>query len=212
MTQREFCLPFDDVGITATYFDLFWRRHRKAPEYENVEVRRVKDDRVLIEYYLKGFIRSWDGTSDQLARYSIPPYARIRFQALLGGGQKVSLYVAPLEPSDSPAFFEPTLSEQEVEEIFEAFITHLRNEGYEVQKPERPVSRDDVAGEKRGPTIKIQERARACRELKDAHPEWTQEKLAMEAGDRLGEILSEESVRNVYRTMGWKWKRGERTR
>jgi hypothetical protein len=71
---------------------------------------------------------------------------------------------------------------------------------------------EDEAGKKRGPTIKIQERARVCKELKDAHPEWTQEKLAMEAGDRLGEILSAESVRNVYRTMGWKWKRGERTR
>lgn len=74
------------------------------------------------------------------------------------------------------------------------------------------VSTREEAGNKYGPTIKIQERARVCKELKDAHPEWTQEKLAMEAGDRLGEILSAESVRNVYRAMGWKWKRGERTR
>jgi hypothetical protein len=102
-------------------------------------------------------------------------------------------------------FPDPDLFEQTADELEE----EMKRWGF---KAVQPTFSEDEATTKRGPTIKIQERAKVCKELKDAHPEWTQEKLAMVAGDRLGEILSAESVRNVYRTMGWKWKRGERTR
>lgn len=42
----------------------------------------------------------------------------------------------------------------------------------------QPSYTKDELRQKPGPTVKTQERARVCKELKDAHPEWTQEELA----------------------------------
>jgi len=48
--------------------------------------------------------------------------------------------------------------------------------------------------------------------LKAAHPDWTQSKLGTEAYKELGEMLSEDDVRNVYREKGVEWPRGKRIR
>lgn len=65
---------------------------------------------------------------------------------------------------------------------------------------------------KRGPTIKTQMRAEEFKRLKDMHPEWTQEKVAMEAGAALEESLTANSVKNAYKAMSWIWNRGDRIR
>jgi hypothetical protein len=65
--------------------------------------------------------------------------------------------------------------------------------------------------DKRGPTLKTQERAALYKKLKDQHPEWSQAKLAMEANRVAKEdVHSVYTVRNAYRAMGWKWERGDR--
>lgn len=63
-----------------------------------------------------------------------------------------------------------------------------------------------------GPTEKIRVRAAVFRRLKDAHPAWSMDRVAMEASRELGEIVTGETVRNAYRAMGWKWCRGDRVR
>ena len=63
------------------------------------------------------------------------------------------------------------------------------------------------------PTLKTQERARLYRELKKKHPTWSQQRVAMEAN--LAEAVDHhtvDSVRNAYRSMGWKWERADRVR
>lgn len=66
MAEREFPSPYDDVGITAVAFDLFWKEYRRTdPKYDNVDVRRVKHDRALIEYELCGKRRGWNMTRDE---------------------------------------------------------------------------------------------------------------------------------------------------
>jgi len=70
----------------------------------------------------------------------------------------------------------------------------------------------------------IIKRANAFKRIKDANPEWTLDKVAMEYnismyekikdGDRVefDKEASGTTVRNAYRTNGWKWDRGVRTR
>ena len=62
------------------------------------------------------------------------------------------------------------------------------------------------------PTEKICIRAAMFKRLKDAHPAWSMDRVAMEANPELGEIVTGETVRNAYRAMGWKWNRGDRVR
>lgn len=67
---------------------------------------------------------------------------------------------------------------------------------------------------KRGPTEKTRQRAMVFRELKDKHPEWSYDTVAMKAMERctwLGEITGE-SVRNAYRAMGWEFEKSDRVR
>jgi len=52
-----------------------------------------------------------------------------------------------------------------------------RLEFYPERAPQ-PTPTEDEAGKKRGPTARTQIRAEVSKRLKDAHPEWTQEKLA----------------------------------
>jgi hypothetical protein len=54
--------------------------------------------------------------------------------------------------------------------------------------------------------------ANTFKQMKDDHPDWTQAKVAMEAGDKLNVSITPESVRNAYRAMHWKWLRGGRSR
>jgi hypothetical protein len=64
------------------------------------------------------------------------------------------------------------------------------------------------------PNERTRERAEIFRKIKDAHPDWSYEKVAMEAMQQhpeLGEINGE-TVRNAYRAMKWKWERSDRIR
>jgi hypothetical protein len=63
-----------------------------------------------------------------------------------------------------------------------------------------------------GPTAKTQARADVFKRLKDEHPDWTQLHVATKACEELEESVTEDTVRNTYRAMGWKWKRGDRIR
>jgi len=65
---------------------------------------------------------------------------------------------------------------------------------------------------KRGPTIKTWERGKVFKRLKDAHPEWSYYRVALEASEELGETVTGETVRNVYRAMDWEWERADRVR
>lgn len=62
------------------------------------------------------------------------------------------------------------------------------------------------------PNIRTQERYKVFKNLKDKHPGWTLEKVALEASPKLEEDVSGETVRNTYRSMGKEWVRGDRTR
>lgn len=64
----------------------------------------------------------------------------------------------------------------------------------------------------RGPTEKTRIRATVFRRIKEAHPNWNVERVAMEAAKELGESVSAETVRNAYRAMGWTWQRADRVR
>jgi len=75
-----------------------------------------------------------------------------------------------------------------------------------------PVFRNESKVKTGGPTIRTQERAAVFKRLKDAHPGWSQSRVAMEAIDELGEVVTADSVRNAYRAMGWKWERADRIR
>ena len=61
-------------------------------------------------------------------------------------------------------------------------------------------------------TVRTQEYGAVFKRLKDANPRWTQNKVAQEASDELGEYITADTVRNVYRAMGWKWERADRIR
>ena len=69
----------------------------------------------------------------------------------------------------------------------------------------------------RGPTINTQSRAEYFKNLKDKHPEWSYARIALVASLPIeeggyGEIVTEHTVRNAYRAMGWKWARSDRVR
>jgi hypothetical protein len=64
--------------------------------------------------------------------------------------------------------------------------------------------------QKRGPTLKTLERAKKIKEIKDNKLTLSYTQVAMKATTQLGENITAEIVRNVYRAMHWKWKRGNR--
>jgi len=78
------------------------------------------------------------------------------------------------------------------------------SQGGEEPSPELP--------KKRGPTLKTQELATAFKRLKDAHPRWSQYRVAQEAAKELNQAITAETVRNTYRQMGWQWERADRIR
>jgi hypothetical protein len=67
------------------------------------------------------------------------------------------------------------------------------------------------------PTARTQARAEVFKKLKDAHPGWSQAKVAMEAKGELGEDVTSDTVRNVYRSMrnaygstDWTWQKSDK--
>lgn len=65
---------------------------------------------------------------------------------------------------------------------------------------------------RRGPTVKTQIRGEVFRRLKQAHPEWSQAAVAIEASEELEENVTADTVRNTYRALGWTWERADRIR
>lgn len=63
-----------------------------------------------------------------------------------------------------------------------------------------------------GPTLRTQLRYQVFSRLKAANPTWSQDRVAAESYDELGEIVTAETVRNTYRLMGKAWERGDRIR
>jgi len=68
------------------------------------------------------------------------------------------------------------------------------------------------AGDKGSMREERKRRAYACKELKDAHPEWSYTQVAMKATEKIGEEVTPDDVRNDYRAMGWQWERADRIR
>ena len=62
------------------------------------------------------------------------------------------------------------------------------------------------------PTYKTQVRAEVFKRIKDEHPEYSYFRVATEAQNELGDGITDETVRNAYRAMGWKWGRADRVR
>ena len=75
-----------------------------------------------------------------------------------------------------------------------------------------PTPADEDEGREGGPTVRTQIRAEVFKGLKTEHPTWSQGTVAMKAQDKLGEIVTADTVRNTYRAMGWEWKRADRIR
>ncbi len=73
-------------------------------------------------------------------------------------------------------------------------------------------SSDPGPSNRPGPTEKTRIRALVFKQLKESHPSWGIERVAMEASKELGEVVTAETVRNAYRAMGWRWQRGDRVR
>ncbi len=61
-------------------------------------------------------------------------------------------------------------------------------------------------------TVQTETRYQGFKEFKDKHPEWTQAKVAMEYQKKTRDYVSGDTVRNVYRAKGKKFKRGGRIR
>jgi len=67
--------------------------------------------------------------------------------------------------------------------------------------------------QKCGPTDNTQKRAQVFKQLKDKYPQWGYDTVALKARDELEDPnITGESVRYVYRVMGWKWERADRVR
>ena len=60
---------------------------------------------------------------------------------------------------------------------------------------------------KAGPTENTRVRFAVLKKLKHAHPGWTQNQVALEASQELGEYITADALRNTYRAMGEKWSR-----
>jgi hypothetical protein len=78
---------------------------------------------------------------------------------------------------------------------------------------EQPASALEATKASRGPTVRTRERANVFKRLKDKHPEWGYDTVALQARDELKVTdITAETVRNAYRQMGWIWQRADRVR
>jgi hypothetical protein len=73
----------------------------------------------------------------------------------------------------------------------------------------------EAAGEpvQRGPTFSTMVRANTFKKIKDAHPEWGYDTVAMHAAEELHDSrITGATVRNAFKAMGWRWERADRIR
>lgn len=146
-----------DVGMIAVAFDLFWKKYSLAQDLRRrMSVRRTTDEHSLIEYSLCAKV--WRYTDvDTQTEICFAPYGRIEMRALPGEKQRLTQrIVRQWTPSDGPDSrslflteerekreYEPVVTNEEMEGIFQAFIAYLEDEGYlepeqeAEQEPER---------------------------------------------------------------------------
>lgn len=172
--------------------------------------------------------------------------AIVRLQALRADTQELSLHFFQSLPEDAQhdymqfgCVLTPMFSERSVISVFEMFIGHLNERGIKTLptpikdtrgsagRKQGPTSTQDGEGgaDKRQVTPLVKERACLFKRLKDAHPNWTYDRVATQAmeevcrqlGDahpnlnddqigikaveKLGGNISGETVRNAYRAM-----------
>jgi hypothetical protein len=66
---------------------------------------------------------------------------------------------------------------------------------------------------KRGPTFNTTVRAQTFKKIKDAHPDWGYDAVAMRAAEELRDPrITGHTVRNAYKAMNWRWDRADRIR
>jgi hypothetical protein len=135
--MTEIILGYDDIGITAAAFELFWRKHRweNREWYRQIGVhskRTTLDDSALIEYRLYADGRDFFADQQQTSI----AYATIRFEKRPTNEQRISLHVHSLE--DDYNQYECMLSEaaakQDAEEVFASFIAYLHEQEYLVEQ------------------------------------------------------------------------------
>ena len=69
----------------------------------------------------------------------------------------------------------------------------------------------EAARQPRGPNDATRLRAEAFRKIKDKHPTWGYATVAQSASEELKDTtITESTVRNAYRAMGWHWVRADR--
>jgi len=131
--------------------------------------------------------------------------------------ERVIGFLSPL-PTGDDAITMVMYQAEEGASLFAKFIERVRNHFTELGLllPLEVAAAEPLPGgsdkPKSGPTLKTQERARVFRQLKDAHPGWSYDKVAVEACEELGEAVSGETVRNAYKAMEWLWERSDRIR
>jgi hypothetical protein len=214
-----------DIGETADAFKWVFEKHMMQLDYQLVDYLKM-DVKTIEQEHRRVRIRLRPDPCLQHVEYDENAYpcrvpsAQIRFELPpLSRDQEVTLLVALKRSEPETATWELA------EGIFDEFIDYLHAKGYKVQEWQGPMPSEDSGavseqltlaedevGKKHGPTVKTQIRAKAFKQLKDEHPEWSQAKVAIEACDKLGEYVTADTVRNAYRAMGWEWKRADRIR
>lgn len=112
----------------------------------------------------------------------------------------------------------------EIDEYFQRVLSAIGERWPEAERPmlhgrriEAEPTEPTAGKRERGPTARTIDRAAYFKKLKDQHPEWSQARVAIEASrpveeGGLGEVVTADSVRNAYRSMGLKWERADRIR
>jgi hypothetical protein len=126
-------------------------------------------------------------------------YAVIEAFELADGQTRVLLY-------DGRQFSSPSDDPKPIGSPLDEFWQMMIEEARKLGLPQINSDRQD------GPTVRTVERAKVFRALKESHPTWSQAKVALEASDELGEVVTADTVRNSYRAMGWPWPRADRIR
>jgi hypothetical protein len=105
--------------------------------------------------------------------------------------------------------YEPKIKYKRVREFIASFadyVEHLFSSKRETEITFKVANKDQE------PNSRTQLRFEVFRKLKEQHPTWSQARVAMEACQDLGEVVTADTVRNSYRSMKVKWPRSDRVR
>lgn len=102
--------------------------------------------------------------------------------------------------------------------IVDAFLNDLQKTFEQVTQTEPSKATETQAQKKTrkattGPIIRTQTRFELIQSIKAQHPDWTQEKTAMEANEKEHtDIYNGNTIKNIYKAMGVNWERADRVR